>query len=99
MDLLVRPKRLYNDTVEVGMIEIKIIRHHMLQDLNPRTGDVMAVEHGWVAAFAIIPHRTVSGTWIWGRAYCRRVWVYTGFVDEPQTQWGTLFDVLANQMP
>lgn len=62
-------------------------------------GDVVAMEHGWARWFTIIPRRTVSRSWIWGRAYCRRVWVYTGFVDEPETQWGTLFDVLANQMP
>lgn len=72
-------------------------RHELLKFSNPdvNTGDVTAVEHGWVRSFAILPHRTVSGGWIWGPAYCRRVWVYTGFVDEPETQWGNFFDVLS----
>ena len=71
-------------------------RHYKIMDNHPNieSGDVVAVEHDWVPSVAIVPHRTVSGGWIWGRAYCRRVWVYTGFVDEPETQWGNLFDIL-----
>ena len=78
--------------------ELRNFRHEMRKFASPsvETGDVVAVEHGWVRSFAILPHRTVSGSWIWGPAYCRRVWVYTGFVDEPETQWGNLFDVLNN---
>lgn len=71
-------------------------RHRTIMDKIPdvEPGDVVAVEHGWVRSFAILPHKTVSGRWIWGPAYCRRAWVYTGFIDEPETQWGNLFDVL-----
>ena len=61
-------------------------------------GDVIAVEHGWVPGFALLPHRTVSKKWVWlKRVYQRRVWVYTGFVDEPETQYGDLFDILATK--
>lgn len=69
--------------------------HYQNSYRTTELGDVVAVEHGWVSSLAIIPRQTISGTWIWGRAYRRLVWVYTGFVDEPETQWGTLFDVLA----
>jgi hypothetical protein len=62
---------------------------------NVKRGDIVAVEHGWVKTFALLPHRTVSGRWAWLKSvYVRRVWVYTGFVDEPETQYGDLFDVL-----
>lgn len=58
-------------------------------------GDVVAIEHDWVQTFALFPHKTISGEWIWGKnAFCRRVWIYTGFIDESETQWGTIFDVL-----
>ena len=81
-----------------GTESLKKFRHEMLIYDNPNVeaGDVVAVEHGWVRGIAILPHRTISGRWIWGPAYYRRVWVYTGFVDEPETQWGNLFDVLNN---
>lgn len=72
-------------------------RHHMIMDNMPNveTGDVVAVEHDWVRTFALLPHRTVGGRWVWLKSvYVRRVWVYTGFVDEPETQYGDLFDVL-----
>lgn len=58
-------------------------------------GDVVAIEHNWVPTFALLPCRTISKKWVWFQTvYCRRVWVYTGFVDEPETQYGTVFDVL-----
>lgn len=69
----------------------------MLINHNPNIelGDVVSVEHDWVKTFALLPHRTVSGRWVWLKSvYVRRVWVYTGFVDEPETQYGDLFDVL-----
>ena len=57
--------------------------------------DVVAVEHDWVKSFAILPHKTISNKWIWLKTiYVRRVWVYTGFVDEPETQYAELFDLL-----
>lgn len=75
----------------------QILRHHTLKDRYGRlkSGDVVNVEYNWRASRPILPHKTVSGRWVWlRRAYCRRVWVYTGFIDEPETQWGTMFDVL-----
>ena len=75
----------------------QIARHHILKDryTDLKSGDIVAIEWGWRASRPILPHKTVSGRWVWLRmAYCRRVWVYTGFIDEPETQWGTLFDVL-----
>jgi hypothetical protein len=69
----------------------------MLINHNPNIelGDVVSVEHDWVKTFALLPHRTVGGRWVWLKSvYVRRVWVYTGFVDEPETQYGDLFDVL-----
>lgn len=58
-------------------------------------GKVVAIEHDWVPSFALLPHRTVNGRWVWlSKIYVRRVWIYNGFTDEPDTQWGTLFDVL-----
>ena len=69
----------------------------MLINHNPNIelGDVVSVEHDWVKTFALLPHRTVGGRWVWLKSvYVRRVWVYTGFVDEPMTQYGDLFDVL-----
>lgn len=59
------------------------------------TGMVTGVEHDWVPKFVFLPHRTVSGRWVWlKKVYIRRVWVYTGFIDEPETQYGTLLDTL-----
>lgn len=60
------------------------------------TGDVVAIEHNWVKTFALLPHRTISNHWVWlKKVYVRRVWIYTGFADEPDTQYGELFDILA----
>ena len=74
-------------------------RHRILldqfKDIKP--GDVVAVEHGWVPKFVLFPHRTIGGQYVWlKRVYMRRVWVYTGFVDEPETQYAELFDILCN---
>jgi hypothetical protein len=71
-------------------------RHHMLKDKFPdiKTGYVTHVDQDWHPVFLIVPRRGVSRRWIWGRQYRRRVWIYTGFVDEPYTQYGTLFDIL-----
>lgn len=58
-------------------------------------GMVTGIEHDWVPTFVFLPHRTVSGRWVWlKKVYIRRVWVYTGFIDEPETQYGTLLDIL-----
>ena len=63
-----------------------------------QVGEVVAVEHGWVETFVLLPHRTIGGRWVWmERAYVRRVWVYNGFTDEPDAQYATLFEVLADE--
>lgn len=62
---------------------------------NIKTGDVTAVEHDWVSTFVLLPHKTIGNKYVWlKRVYMRRVWVYTGFIDEPETQYAELFDIL-----
>lgn len=66
--------------------------------MGPEMGEVVAIEHGWVPGFAFLPHRTVSGRWAWLRKiYIRRVWVYNGFTDEPDIQYGDIFDIISMQ--
>lgn len=75
----------------------QLCRHQILLDHFPnlKCGDVVAVEHDWIRTFVLLPHRTVTGRWVWlKKVYCRRVWVYTGFIDEPETQYAKLFDML-----
>ena len=50
---------------------------------------VIAQTGPWRAAFAILPHRTITGHWIWlRRCYMRDITVYTiGSYAEPDTQW------------
>ena len=75
----------------------RMSRHQILRDHYGRieSGTVISVERPWRRTWAWLPHRTVSGRWRWlSRIYSRRVWVYTGFIDEPETQWGDVFDVL-----
>jgi len=51
----------------------------------------------WMAVFAWLPCRTVSGKWVWLRKiYKRKFWVIwgTGFHMEPHVEYGTLFDML-----
>jgi len=61
----------------------------------PSIGEVVAIEHDWVKTFALLPHRTIGKRWVWlKRVYVRRVWVYTGFIDEPETQYAEFFDIL-----
>lgn len=72
-------------------------RHRILKDKCPAidVGDVVSVEWGWKPIFCLLPHKTISGKWIWmQKIYYRKVWVYTGFIDEPELQYGELFDVL-----
>lgn len=75
----------------------QLCRHRMLQHRygTLQRGDVVAVEHDWIETFAVLPHRTISNKWVWfKKVYVRRVWVYTGFVDEPETQYGDMFDIM-----
>lgn len=72
-------------------------RHHILQDRyrNIERGMVVAIEHDWVLSFALLPHKTIGNKYVWlKKVYMRRVWVYTGFIDEPETQYAELFDIL-----
>ena len=75
----------------------QISRYHILKNNMPniQKGDIVNIEHDWVPIFVFLPHRTISERMVWlKKVYCRRVWVYTGFIDEPETQYGTMFDVL-----
>lgn len=77
----------------------QIQRNQMLQHhyKNLEVGMVVAVEHDWVPTFALLPHKTITGNYVWLRKiYIRRVWVYTGFVDEPETQYADLFEILSH---
>ena len=75
----------------------QLARHQMLQDRykNLEVGMVVAVEHDWAPTFALLPHKTIGNKYVWfKKVYVRRVWVYTGFIDEPETQYAELFDIL-----
>jgi hypothetical protein len=53
----------------------------------------------WKPHFAWWPVKTITGLRAWGvKVYKRRVWVVwgTGFHMEPETQYATLFEILAN---
>lgn len=61
------------------------------------THEITYVISNWEAFYPLIPRQTVDGDWIWlKKAYRRRVMVYTGFVDEPEWQYGTIVDLLRN---
>ena len=56
--------------------------------------------HPWHEVFIWWPVKTVTGKRLWWcKAFKRRVWVVwgTGFHMEPETQYATLFDVIANE--
>jgi len=60
-------------------------------------GELVSVQHNWWKSFAIFPHRTISKKWVWLKpVYKRVVWRYTGFTDEPFTEYGEFFDVIKN---
>lgn len=53
----------------------------------------------WKPHFAWWPVKTITGLRAWGvKVYKRRVWVVwgTGFHMEPEIQYATLFEILAN---
>lgn len=63
--------------------------------MNLKIGDVVAIEHNWVKTFALLPRKTTNKKYVWLKTiYKRRAWVYTGFIDEPETQYAELFDIL-----
>ena len=54
----------------------------------------------WTETFVIWPRKSIGGTKLfWEKAYKRRVWVVwgTGFHMEPEVQYATLFDILADK--
>ena len=58
--------------------------------------ELVAVQIDWWPSFALLPHRTIAGRWIWfSKCYKRIVWRYTGFHEEPFTEYATMFDILA----
>jgi hypothetical protein len=51
----------------------------------------------WTECFVWWPTKTITGKRLfWTKAYKRRVWIMwgTGFHMEPETQYGTAFDVI-----
>ena len=63
-----------------------------------RVGEIVACEHDWVPTFVLLPHRTISGQWVWlERAYVRRVWRLTGLTEEPFTEYATVWDLLTDE--
>jgi len=58
--------------------------------------ELVTVQIDWWPSFAVFPHRTITGQWIWFRkCYKRIVWRYTGMHEEPFTEYATMFDILA----
>ena len=52
----------------------------------------------WQEVFAYLPRKTINGKTVWWeKLYKRRVWVMwgTGFHMEPETQYATLFELMA----
>ena len=53
------------------------------------------IERNWSPIFANLPHKSISGNWLWlEQCYCRHVHIYTGFIPEPIYQYGTILDIL-----
>ncbi len=51
----------------------------------------------WKRTFAVLPHKTVTGKWIWlQRCFYRDIMVSdNGFIDEPDVQWARdAFEIL-----
>lgn len=54
----------------------------------------------WREVFAWLPVRTITGQRIWmEKIYKRRVWIVwgNGFHMEPEVQYATLFEILADE--
>ena len=60
-----------------------------------RINEIVYIEHDWVKTYALLPHKTIGGKYVWMKPiYYRTVWVYRGFTDEPETQYAELFDII-----
>ena len=78
---------------------LSFMRHKLITLANPNinAGEITFVDK-WQKTFAILPKRTISGHMVWLKTiYRRRVWIYTGFIDEPDVQYGDLFDMLKDE--
>ena len=72
-------------------------------NLDVRKMEYTIIEDGadcypWREVFALWPVKTVNNKYIWWRKiYKRKVWVVwgTGFHMEPETQYATIFDIIA----
>jgi hypothetical protein len=68
-------------------------------DYSTRDDPIIDIEVNWYPSFALLPHRTINGRWIWlRRCFKRRVWRGSdvSFHIEPFTEYAdTLFDILA----
>lgn len=63
----------------------------------PPLNTLVSIQHDWWPSFALFPHKTISGKFIWLKpCYKRVVWRYTGFTDEPFTEYATVLDILAD---
>ena len=73
----------------------RFVMQGLMMGGNVPVGELTSIEIGWYESFVFLPHRTISGRWVWWeKIYKRRVWRCTGFVDEPFTEYGDLFDLL-----
>lgn len=62
---------------------------------NIKKNDITGIISGWVPTFVFFPRKTISNKWVWlKKVYSRRAMVYTGFIDEPMTQYGDIFDII-----
>lgn len=76
----------------------QFVVHGLMMSGNVPIGELTAVEIGWYESYALLPHKTISGKWVWLRkVYKRRVWRCTGIADEPFTEYGDMFDMLCNK--
>ncbi len=87
------------ETEEEYMTRVqRYIQLGLMMGGNIPSGYITAVEVGWYESFALLPHKTISGKWVWlQRIFKRRVWKCTGFADEPFTEYANLFEVLINE--
>lgn len=84
------------ETEEEYMTRVqRYIQLGLMMGGNIPSGYITVVEVNWYESFALLPHKTISGRWVWlEKIYKRRVWKCTGFADEPFTEYGELFDLL-----
>lgn len=68
-----------------------------VDSLNEDTDPLVSIEYNWRPMFAIMPHKSISGKWIWlEKCAIRKVW-RGNFVPEPYIEYGNVFDVLRDK--